>query len=357
LRGVAVLLVMSFHFFQCFDCRDSTIGRILHGISSLGQTGVDLFFVLSGFLITGILLDSRGTSNYFKTFYARRALRIFPLYYAVLSFVLLYLLWTGQPRFGQVWLWTYTSNIQMTFWPEAADYGPVALPHFWSLCVEEHFYFVWPVVVFFLSRQRLLAVCAGCFLGAFLCRFLLVKMGFDPFYFTLTRIDTLALGALLAALPTGTLGTKVSRRFVFLALVGFILVGTPLYFFVGRTESYWLGLLKFSFIALFYGCILVLVLFSRPGGIMHGLFTTRTLRALGKYSYAMYVFHPIIYTFAVSLVLAVVGDSLSPYSWGPTVRLVIGYSMAILLTFVVSFISWHAYEKHFLKLKRRFVYG
>ena len=154
-RGLAVLMVMTFHFFQRDDWRHIPIGRALTSISHIGQTGVDLFFVLSGFLITGILLDAKGSPHYFRTFYVRRVLRIFPLQYVALAFFFFVLpLIANVPwvPFGdQLWGWLYAINLHTTFSSTEAR-----LPgHFWSLAVEEHFYFIWPAVVLMCSRRRI----------------------------------------------------------------------------------------------------------------------------------------------------------------------------------------------------------
>ena len=153
-RAVAVLLVICFHFWQVFTYGPySLVGKI----AMWGQTGVDLFFVLSGFLITGILLDTKGSPSFLRNFYARRILRIFPLYYATL--LTIYLIgplfrWSAWvPENQSLWFWTYLQNLPMTFAP-----GHVAGPeHFWSLAVEEQFYMVWPFLVLRLDPQTIAA--------------------------------------------------------------------------------------------------------------------------------------------------------------------------------------------------------
>src|SRR5262249_2846553 len=140
--------VVLFHFSGIFRLRESTaVGTIL----ARGWMGVDLFFVLSGFLITGILLDSRGADGYFSSFYARRFLRIFPLYYGFLALWFLVLAYVFGSAYSdlfarerQVWFWSYTAN-----WGRPDELG--ALGHFWSLAIEEQFYLVWPLVVWLLG--------------------------------------------------------------------------------------------------------------------------------------------------------------------------------------------------------------
>lgn len=140
IRGVAVLLVILFHCYPTY-------------ITKLGWLGVDLFFVLSGFLITGLLLDAKGKNNYYRNFIVRRTLRIFPLYYfaLLLCLVIVPIVFKSllPPDYGyytanQLWFWTYTQNwlFSKTGFPEN-----LTLVHFWSLAVEEQFYLFWPLFV------------------------------------------------------------------------------------------------------------------------------------------------------------------------------------------------------------------
>src|SRR5262249_13935552 len=135
-------------------------------VLDVGWIGVQLFFVLSGFLITGILLDTRERPDYFRGFFVRRVLRIFPLYYAALIGTLI----AGDTS---IWLWTYLSN----FHPNTA------LPHFWSLAVEEQFYLVWPVVVWFAGRRGVLAVGSVMVIAAIAARVVIrAEVGAEAVY-------------------------------------------------------------------------------------------------------------------------------------------------------------------------------
>src|SRR4051812_432361 len=156
LRGTAILAVVICHF-------SALLPRADHpwiGVLENGWAGVDLFFVISGFLITGILLDAKGEANYFRNFYARRALRIVPLYYGFLIVALLLRQWEAQP-----WLWTWTVNYWLPMRMGAAgtawtSWNEMIIP-FWSLAVEEQFYLIWPIVALLLSPHGLMRVCAG----------------------------------------------------------------------------------------------------------------------------------------------------------------------------------------------------
>jgi peptidoglycan/LPS O-acetylase OafA/YrhL len=168
IRGIAIIAVMVFHFFLFGGLSpQNKIDGIFYAVAKMGWAGVDLFFVLSGFLITGILHDSRGNDGFFRIFYARRFFRIFPLYYGALVLFLVVLPLSGAawkaletgPK-EQFWLWAYVTNIRIAL---DNDWGrvPKALIHFWSLAVEEQFYLAWPFLVYFASRRVVLRLCAG----------------------------------------------------------------------------------------------------------------------------------------------------------------------------------------------------
>ena len=162
LRGIAIAAVMVFHFTLYGPYSNAlmrglpAIGPALH-LAMAGWGGVDLFFVLSGYLITAILLRTKAAPGYFRRFYARRVLRIFPLYYLFLAVGIalssrLPPAWSAEGSW-QLWLWTYLTNFKIgsAGWSSV----PRAYEHFWSLAVEEQFYLLWPLLVFKLDERRL----------------------------------------------------------------------------------------------------------------------------------------------------------------------------------------------------------
>ncbi|HMK29165.1 MAG TPA: acyltransferase, partial [Terriglobales bacterium] len=194
-RGVAILLVLLLHFSKLVNWYPQ------QKAFAVGWVGVNLFFVLSGFLITGILLDAKGGQRYFSNFYARRTLRIFPLYFAFLALVLLLAPWfVSSPMLSALyrempWYLTYLFN-----W-RAASGGP-PLGHLWSLSVEEQFYLAWPLLVYIASRRTLRMICSILIVGSFVFRVVAVGSGFPRFAYFATPacMEELAYGALGALL-------------------------------------------------------------------------------------------------------------------------------------------------------------
>lgn len=200
IRGIAILLVMTIHY---FNDPQPGLDNLVHKVTDGGWMGVDLFFVLSGFLITGILLDANGGAHYFISFYGRRALRIFPLYYLYLV-----LLWAV---FGiaTTWpYWTYLLNIQIAIngqWP-AIPY----VAHLWSLAIEEQFYLLWPLVVLLCSRRTLMRLCLAIVALSPMLRAWVLHAGVASravSVLTPTRVEGLLAGALLAVLVRTSLSS------------------------------------------------------------------------------------------------------------------------------------------------------
>jgi peptidoglycan/LPS O-acetylase OafA/YrhL len=350
LRGVAVSLVLAVHFVRSPEVGGwSIVGRI----ASSGWIGVDLFFVLSGFLITGILLDSRGDRNYFRSFYTRRALRILPLYYGFIAFVLMLprlsalAQWLGASYLAdhQVWFWSYTVN--WLFVGEAthglatgADQGFGVL---WSLAIEEQFYLVWPLVVALVPRRRILATVGVLALGCVLLRFALALRGVPVaalYGATLTRLDGLCVGAALAVLQRDGGFSRWWRSWAF-AVCGCALAlaaATPFIVRSSHPNALLFSAVEFP-IAMGFGALLMMSVATSES--MGAILSLRPLRTLGKYSYAIYVLQAPVQHIMV-------GAGARPEQIGYLPFMLVGVS----ITLGLAFVSWHLWEVHFLKLRR-----
>ncbi len=341
-RGLAVLMVLLYHAGQ------PALGGLLL------QSGVDLFFVLSGFLITTILLRTRDRSDYFRLFYGRRAVRIFPLYYLVLATfvvaanVFLHFGIQDSMSFGQAqelvdnqwWGWLYQVNNLEAFWGERAFAG---LGHLWSLSIEEQFYLLWPLVVLRAPKRLLLRACMAVVVVSVVVRavgYATVSEDF-AYYFTFCRLDGLALGAAGAVVVRSPeLAARwrpaiqwIGRRWWL--VVALILMPLPVALYGGITVLS----------AAYLGIVLAArgdVLAPRPTAWLH----SRFLGHLGTYSYAIYVF---------SVPLAQNVERIKP-SNVQIVDAVFQILVVGLLSYGLARLSWVLWERPWLKLKRRLAY-
>lgn len=357
LRGIAIGLVMLFHFAQTVGAVN-VLDRIVLAGAHTGWIGVDLFFVLSGFLITGILYDTRGANNYFTSFYARRFLRIFPLYYAALTLFFVVLPLLGQNPLGATasrwpWFWFYGSNF-LTIW---VGYPSRYLQHFWSLAIEEQFYLVWPVLVILFTRRQLIALTAVVAIAAAALRGALYASGFAPitnYFSTVTRADTLAMGAMIALLVRDPVGARWLKRIAGWAL----LVGVPaVVVLLAHTSkpawSLWRlpgQILGYSMIGIVCAAIIAWSITGSPALALNRFLRSRPLTFLGQYSYGIYVIHVPIDTAARAMNLHVA--ALAQYTGSITAGLVLYAIGAGATTIVLALVSWNLLEKRFLALKR-----
>lgn len=355
-RGVAVLSVIAYHTLLIAD-RPAILPTLWSAVMNSAWAGVDLFFVLSGFLITGNLIDSRGQSGYFRNFYARRTLRIFPLYYSVLIFVFLVLPLAALVRplpaiysqdFNhQVWLWTYLQNyLQARGAHQLPGFG-----HFWSLAVEEQFYWVWPLVVFSCGNKALLKVCiAVCALSPLL-RFTLLQCCLTPWAvreLTFTRADTLLFGACVAVLvrETGlpsrlkTLARSLAAAAV-LSLLVILARRHWLPYEAPDMEVFGYSAVGILFATLIYRLVVAPDRLSR-------FFSTPVLRWFGKYSYAIYVFQaPLSEGFKAAT------HRLAPRA-PEFMSVLLVFAGTTTVSCMAAVVSWNLIESRFLRLKRYF---
>ena len=286
-----------------FLCLSLTIVRDLHNplsyVARIGWAGVDLFFVLSGFLITGILYDTRGSHNFFKVFYARRTLRLLPVYFLAVCFVLAVATASHSPRsWLQIPFFIYCANIVIAISGSIATFPPyLVCGHFWSLALEEQFYSLWPLVVFFVpSRRGLIKICIVSFGAALLLRVVLIGLKADLMgivYMQLpTRMDSLLAGALLALVVRGPKREAWFRPFRLWSVIGVLGV-------ILMARNSWakspsmisVPMCSVGYTLLAGICLGVLALGLIPGTFVNRVGKNQILRFFGRYSYGLYLWH------------------------------------------------------------------
>lgn len=357
-RGLAILLVLM-HNLLILDEPSTRFAQLLSYGLNVGWIGVRLFFVLSGFLITRILLEAQDAPNYYRVFFARRVLRIFPLYYAALLafFVVWPFFGTAPPKLTQdhsAWLWLYVSN-----WTLPLGLGGRSMPHFWSLAVEEQFYLIWPFLLHHRSPIQALRLCLGLALLGIGLRIGLLALAVSPeivYMITPSQFDALALGGALAAvlkLP-GALPRLVERRSSLLAsaalvaLAGLVIThGYPRTSFIGQTLGYALLATVFTL-----GIAAALGGDCSRQSCWTAWLRAAPLRAVGKYSYAMYVFHKPIHDFIGKPILQYMHHL--GFATTQSAAISLAYlGLGTLVTLAAGALSYHLFEKHFLVLKSR----
>jgi len=330
LRAIAILMVMLDHFTPWAFRGNGPLDSFMNRVAAYGGSGVDLFFVLSGFLITGILVDSKGTENYFARFFWRRSLRIFPAFYAFMIPVSLAMPWLFTTGIGRGWFLLYLRNWRG---PDAAS--DTTLGHLWSLAVEEQFYCIWALVVFFCSRKLLWRVCLFLIAAAPLIRtafHYLHVSGYMIFRVTPARMDSLLMGALVAlAFRRGMDVVPYARIGLVCGLTALLVLRTNINSL--PTQMFWP-----SASPLFFASCLVLAV---TGGSK--LLRSPVLARISKYSYAMYLFHLLVGWWIFHWCSAI---GLPPRT--------VAIPVAALGVFGMAALSWKIIEAPALRLKDRY---
>jgi len=365
LRGIAIILVMVHHFtyYRPTSGIDALIGDVLF----FGWTGVDLFFVLSGFLITGILLDTRDGGRYFTSFYARRILRIFPLYYLVLFLALVVLpkfpavhsVLIGQddsvdlPSQWPYWLYMTNFSIAGRGWVHGwVDVG-------WSLAIEEHFYLVWPLVIWLCPPRLVAWLCTAIFVGEVFARSFAraSDVAVLPIYVvTWFRLDGLVVGALLAVARRRGIMTALDRLVPAVVIAG--VAGLIAVTILGGHTWWWNRRMQqfgYSLIAVVAGAMLVGAINRPADSLWPRMLSAGWLRAFGKYSYCLYLIH-------LPVMRAVREYVFNPSDYetlaiAPWIGQVLFYPVAAAPAFALAWLSWRFFEAPILRLKARFPYS
>jgi peptidoglycan/LPS O-acetylase OafA/YrhL len=351
LRGVAILSVMLYHFTGSYKGANPLL-RLWSLVAGTGWMGVDLFFVLSGFLITGILYDTAHAERRVRNFYARRALRIFPLFYAVLFGLLLltpvlHMHWRPE----HLLYFFYLSNIDHLLVPDfQLPSRWVNLGHLWSLAVEEQFYLLWPFVVWRVkNRTTLLRIILGVLVAGPILRALLLATGMDALEMSrllVARADSLLFGGGVALLARGPSPDRIPTGKILIISVSLLAILS--YLAHGpEASSVWIATVGYSAIAMC--CASLIVLAQEGSNWVTALFDRPLLRFLGRYSYGLYLFHGLYFVYLRHLSGRI---ELLMHS-GLLAQLIIAV-FGFLFSIALAVLSYHFFEAPILTLKRRF---
>lgn len=350
-RGLAILLVVVFHYNHLLEA---------------GWVGVQLFFVLSGFLITSILLEDKKNQpldRYLKGFYWRRTLRIFPIYYLyLLGVVGVYILTNLPENFPKTvpFLLTYTYNLFPLFYDFSFD---MFFTHFWSLSIEEQFYLLWPLVIYFFNLRALRVILIVILMGAPITRYFMGEyliaegrlapefIGETVYRFTLGQWDSFAFGA---AIPLFGLNTSVKRPgWLFAGAMALLVMGGVWNYFTQLAVNPHLSITSlgypigsmlnaqhiWSYTVLGFAAMALIIFTIRSHSMP--IFENRIMILFGKLSYGLYVYHWFL--------KVVSGKILEPYLPGP-----VAFAIYLVLCIGVSYASYRIIEQPLLALKGRF---
>jgi len=361
LRAIASISVVLFHFGPRIAEEDSAF-RWLHYLPDTLWVGVDLFFVLSGFLIASILLASRDSPRYFQTFYARRALRIFPLYYLVLAAYLVTIAALGsrtaqlgnlfEKPIHPLWYLFYLQNFAMA---ATGSFGPLWLAGSWSLAIEEQFYMTLPLAIRKVSSRMMCWFALSGYFGAPLIRAAIFKFRFLPnmsaAFLLPARVDSLAAGVLVALLVRYRYdlirGREVLIRRSTIAFAAMLILYRYIPYKYNPYSVKTQFMAGWCWATLFAG-ILISVLVS-PNASISRFLSLSWMRELGNMAYSTYLFHPILLCLAFRLLRGYDPKLASAIDLVPI-------SVALVASLLASWLSWHFFERKILAVGQRFRY-
>ena len=357
LRGIAILMILIWHYFTnlSFSVPDY-LTKFLTKLTMLTWSGVDLFFVLSGFLIVGILLDNKNSKNYFKVFYIRRICRIFPLYYAM---CIIYIVLSQSGINISYWLfnpaipsWSYLLFLQNIFMTIQNTYGGHWLAITWSLAVEEQFYLLIPLMIKFFPKNLLVKVFVILILSAPLFRITFNHFfsGLAAYILPNARADSLLIGGCLAIIFRSNLMPFIYLRFEQIkGIIVVFIVGYFIFTFfdynVGTAFSHiWLATLS--------GLLLLLALTASNdcNSKVGAFFRQKWLLWLGTRSYAIYLLHQGV---AGLIWVIFIGQQV------PIITRRLDYGLVglcLLITFIIAEISYRYFENKFIAYGYRYKY-
>jgi peptidoglycan/LPS O-acetylase OafA/YrhL len=348
LRGYAVLLVVLFHYLNNSYNNNISVNNVekyISQITSYGWIGVNIFFVISGYLIGSILISNRKSTKYFSTFYLRRATRILPLY---ILFLFVYIVTSkilGNLNVtlfeNPIALWNYFIFIQNFAMSQTGSFGPNGLTPSWSLAVEEQFYLVIPLIVFILSERKLLILGTFVIVCSIYFRVTSENWYMEYTHF-ISRVDALFIGVMLAVVKytEGESSKRILNLKFVLYFVGFCILSILIFYIKQVNHS----LISYAFAGLL---LFFMTLDARS--ILYKIIVNKCSLFLGKYSFFIYLFHQLINgcLFALLSKKNPSLDSLSDYAIEFT---------ALILTSSLAVVSFEHFESKFISLGSKFNY-
>ena len=349
LRAIAVLLVIVSHWIHNVEVIERT---------KIGEVGVNVFFVLSGFLITKILLDNTIKSELLyipksfllKNFYIRRTLRIFPIYYLTIFLLFLFSKTSGTDiKTSFIYFATYTSNFYL-FNIQAWD-GMIS--HLWSLAVEEQFYLIWPWIILFANKRYILPIIIGFISIGVACQYLTSNINMSS-VLTFNCFDAFGLGALLSWQIT--FAPEKLKRFYRIASV--FLAISIFFYVIGIWQKQWVFIPLRTCISFITLWIITYIILYRETDQLHFKFilNNRILIFLGKISYGLYLYHNIIPSTLNAKILNKYLNPLLPEILSKKYLLSLQFIENSIMLIIIAWFSYLLIEKPFLSLKKNFEY-
>jgi peptidoglycan/LPS O-acetylase OafA/YrhL len=341
LRAIAILLVVAWHYFGTSDGPQSLPWRIF----VFGRIGVDLFFVLSGYLIISILLENRGSPRYFSAFYGRRAFRILPIYGVMLAIFLAgKLSGVGRTFFdGALPWWSYALGLQNIWMSIDQTYGAIWLAGTWSLAIEEQFYVLFPLIVLWLPPAALPRFLIATLVVSPIGRIICYEGGDNFGYYVLMpfRADILAVGALIAWLKfSGPVSHRI-RRFAKAVLIATVCAFPMFAFLIGGNTDFHMALWGHSYLVAFFGSAVFMVLQNR-GSASLALLRSGAAEFFARISYALYLVHINVLIF----VFLVFRTDRTIETWnGATLT-----ALALAISVLICFVSYRFFEGPLIRM-------
>ncbi len=359
LRGIAILAVMLCHSSIIGPNQpESSFGTTLLALFDFGWAGVDLFFVLSGFLITQIILSSRNNAGWINSFFIKRAFRILPIYFLFISLLVIagYTIKSQDGEFNfitdnQFYYWLMAQNfialITNNWWPGLFYDG-----HLWSLAIEWQFYMVWPFIAGRLSHKALALFSCFVILVALITRIILWQLDTHIaiiYTHTITRMDSIAIGALIAIIVGSGINKTLPRKISNVLICNGIVFIAVTFYFYGRA-SYHVPLMYtvgYTIIATLFAGLILKAVTNNDDATFNRILSTRFLTMVGKYSYAMYIIHlPLMNTLGIYVKEFTSKNFYAQWIYLPTL---------FIATLLIAMVSWKIIEKPALSFAKNWV--